>query len=110
MSYVWLVLHFEFSVLSNAISAGLTFFFCWQNIAFILHLLFSIANIVSCFRVHADPWMTVLVIAMISPILVTPLYGILLLRDECIWSYAMRPPLILLPECVEPTEFYKSIP
>ena len=39
-----------------------------------------------------------LVVAMLSPLFIIPLYAIPIVRDEFITSYAMGPRLILIPE------------
>jgi uncharacterized membrane protein len=70
-----------------------------------LQLLFFIAAVITCFRDNGLRWMTVLLIVMISPLFVTPLYGILLVRDAFIRKYAMGHPLKLIPDGRDFMEF-----
>jgi hypothetical protein len=68
------------------------FFPCFlQNIAFVLQVLFIIAHVVVYYKASEFWWQALVAMAIVSPLLITPLYFLPMLRDVFVRAYAMAP-------------------
>lgn len=62
-----------------------------QNIAFVLQVAFFIAHFFIYYKATNVWWQALLAVALVSPLLIAPLYYTPILRDVFVRAYAMGP-------------------